>query len=92
MIVMAIKHQLAEYEAWKSVFDTFTPISRGALFHRVNRAVDDPNTVLVVCGFSSADDAGAFRDDPELKEKMRSAGVTSAPRFEIYEEVESAEA
>jgi hypothetical protein len=92
MIVMGIKHQVANYENWKSVFDTYTPVSRGALFHRVNRGVDDPNTVLVVCGFASADEASAFRDDAVLKDKMQSAGVTSAPRFEVYEQVDSSEA
>jgi hypothetical protein len=92
MIVMAIKHQVADYEAWKSVFDTYTPVSRGALFHRVNRAVDDPDTVLVVCGFRSADEASAFKGDAVLKEKMQAAGVTSAPRFEVYEQVATSEA
>jgi hypothetical protein len=91
MIVMAIKHQVADYSAWKAVFDTYTPVSRGALFNRVNRGVDDPNTVLVVCGFGSADEARSFQGDAALKEKMQSAGVTSAPRFEIYEQVDSSE-
>jgi hypothetical protein len=69
-----------------------TPVSRGALSYRVIRAVDDANTVLVVCGFRSAAGAGAFRDDPELTEKVRWAGVTSVPHFEMYHELESAQA
>lgn len=92
MILMAIKHHVQDYDAWKSEFDGFPPTAAGALFHRVNRAVDDPDTVLVVAGFRSADDARAFQTNPTLKEKMQAAGVVGAPRFELYEELETSEA
>lgn len=92
MILMAIKHQVQDYDAWKSVYDSYPPTADGALFARVNRAVGNPDTVLVVAGFESADDARAFQADPTLKEKMQSAGVLGAPRFELYEEVETSEA
>lgn len=89
MHVLAINHDVADYDQWKSVFDRFPPKVGGARFHRVNRNIDDPDNVTVVAGFDSADAARAFRDDPDLKEAMGEAGVASAPRFEIYEEVES---
>ena len=92
MILMAIKHQVQDYDAWKSVYDSYPPTADGALFARVNRAVGDPNTVLVVAGFDSAEDARAFQTDPTLKEKMQSAGIVSVPRFEIYEQVETSQA
>jgi len=92
MVVMEVHHQVADYDAWKKVFDSYAPLSRGALFYRINRGVDDPNTLLVVHGFRSTAEANAYRDDPVLKETMRGAGVTSAPRFEIYDEVESSQA
>lgn len=89
MYVMAINHDVEDYEAWKAVFDEYPPGSSGATFHRLNRNVDDPNNLTVVAGFTNLGDALAFRDDPTLKEKMGQAGVTSAPRFEIFEEVEA---
>ena len=89
MIVAAVRHSVADYDAWKAVFDSFPPTSRGALFARVNRSVDDPNVIAVVCGFESLDAAQAFLGSSELKEKMGEAGVTSEPRIEIYEEVEA---
>lgn len=92
MVLMAIKHQVRDYDAWKSVFDTYPPTAAGALFHRVNRSTEDGNTVLVVAGFASEAEAEAFRSNPELKDKMGEAGVVSAPRFEIYQEVEAREA
>ena len=92
MVLMAIQHQVRDYDDWKAVFDSFPPTHSGALFHRVNRAADDGNTVLVVAGFESQDEARAFQNNSTLKAKMEAAGVLGAPRFEIYREVEVVEA
>jgi heme-degrading monooxygenase HmoA len=92
MIVMAMQHRVNDYKAWKKVFDKFPPSAGGAVFHRVNRRVDDPNNVTVVCGWKSVEDAKAFGANPDLASKMGEAGVIGAPRIEIYEEVEVVEA
>jgi heme-degrading monooxygenase HmoA len=89
MKVLAINHDVADYDTWKAVFDQYPPSKGGALFHRVNRGVDDPNNITVVAGFESAEAAKAFASDPAVKAEMDRAGVTSAPRIEIFEEVES---
>ncbi len=89
VIVVAINHPVADYEAWKKVYDEENPVKLGhALFARVNRSVDDPNTITVVAGFESLEKARGFLDNPELKEAMERAGVTGSPRIEIYEELE----
>jgi heme-degrading monooxygenase HmoA len=89
MYVMAVNHDVEDYDRWKAGFDQYPPSKGGALFHRLNRNVDNPNNVSVVCGWNSVEDAIAFRDNPELKAKMGDAGVAGPPRFEIFEEVES---
>lgn len=89
MYVMAINHDVEDYQTWKNVFDTFPPSRGGARFHRVNRSIDNDNNVTIVAGFDTAEAAQQFRDNPDLKEAMGGAGVSGAPRFEIYEEVES---
>jgi len=87
MIVAAIRHSVSDYDQWKAVFDGYPPTAHGALFARVNRAVDDPNTIAVVAGFETLEAANAFLGSPELKAKMEEAGVSSEPRIELYEEV-----
>jgi len=87
MIIAAVRHSVSDYDQWKAVFDAFPPTGGGALFARVNRAVEDPNTIAVVAGFETLEAANAFLNDPELKAKMQEGGVTSEPRIEIYEEV-----
>ena len=89
MIVVAVQHTVADYEAWKSVYDERSPGTFGAIFARVNRLVSDPNTVTVVSGFESVDAANGMIESPDLKAAMDRAGVTSAPRIEVYEEAES---
>ena len=87
MIVVAIRHAVEDYDRWKAGFDAFPPTETGALFARVNRAVDDPNMVAVVAGYETLEVAKAFLDSPELKQKMQEAGVVGEPRIEFYEEV-----
>ena len=88
MYVMAVNHDVQDYETWKSVFDTF-PHAPGATFHRINRNIENDNNITVVAGFETAEAAQQFRDSPQLREAMGEAGVVGAPRVEIFEEVES---
>jgi len=89
MKVVAINHDVTNYDQWKAVFDEVPPKTMGARFHRINRSVDDANNITVVAGFDTVDDARAFLANEDLKEAMGRAGVTGAPRMEIFEEVES---
>lgn len=87
--VLAINHAVADFEKWKSVYDTNPPTTAGgAKFSRLNRGIDNPNLVTVVAGFDSLDTLKHFVADPQLKDAMHEAGVLGEPRFEIYEEVE----
>jgi len=89
MYIIAINHDVEDYDRWKAVFDTYPPSSGEATFHRINRNLDNPDNITVVAGFDTADKALNFRDDPDLKGAMADAGVVGTPRFEIFEEVES---
>jgi hypothetical protein len=89
MYTMAVNHDVEDYDRWKTVFDEYPPSVGKAKFHRINRNVDNPNNITVIAGFETLDAALGFRDNPDLKDAMGRAGVTSAPRIEIYEEVEN---
>ncbi len=89
MKVVAINHDVADCDQWKAVFDEIPPKTMGARFHRINRSVDDANNITVVAGFDTVEAARAFLANEDLKEAMGRAGVTSAPRMEIFEEVEA---
>ena len=89
MIVTVIRHPVADYAAWKTIFDENHPGTMGALFSRINRDLGDSNTVAVVAGFATADAANSFANNPDPKAAMDRSGVTSQPRIEMYEEVEA---
>jgi hypothetical protein len=55
MYVLAINHQVEDYDRWKAVFDALSPKEGGASFHRINRDVDDPNVITVVAGWADVD-------------------------------------
>ena len=87
--IAAVNHTVADYEAWKKIYDDFPKASQGVRFARVNRNVDDPNNITVVHGFDTVEDARTFLQNEELKAAMAQAGVTGPPRIEIFEEVEA---
>jgi hypothetical protein len=89
MAILAINHDVEDFDAWKKVYDDFPKQRLGVRFARVNRNVDDPNNITVIHGFESVDAARAFVQNTELKGAMAQAGVSGAPRIELFEEVES---
>lgn len=91
MFVLAVNHDVEDYDRWKAVFDEHPPAKGGAAFHRVNRNVDSVNNVTVVAGFPTEESARAFVGDSALRDAMQRAGVQGVPRIELYEEVEAVE-
>ena len=65
MINTAIRHSVTDYGKWKSVYDTFLPTTAGAKYARVNRSVEDPNTVTVVAGFDTLEFGEVIREQPD---------------------------
>jgi len=72
-----VTHEVADYVAWKHVFDEHADARRraGILGTHINRSVDDPNLVNV---YLAAGDFGAIRaflGNEDLKATMLRAGV-----------------
>jgi voltage-gated potassium channel Kch len=80
-----------DYERWYPAFIEFGEVRRGhgATGHVIYRSVDDPNTVVVVNDFATADGARAFMEDPSLKDAMARGGVDSVPQFWLCDEADS---
>jgi hypothetical protein len=79
MVRMFIRHEVADYDAWRAVYDSFDRSGLGVTDHAVYRSLDDPNDVTVSHDFESADAARSFASASQLEGAMRSAGVTSTP-------------
>ena len=86
---LACRHTVADYSAWRAVYDEVEPIraQHGCTDQQVFRLPADANDVFITHVFPSVHQATAFADDPAFAEAMKRAGVTSAPRIEIFESV-----
>jgi hypothetical protein len=81
MTTLFVRHTVADYAAWRRIFDDFAPSHEalGVTDKAVYQAADNANDVTVTHEFATLEAAKAFADSPELKSAMHDAGVTSAP-------------
>lgn len=86
-----VQHHVVDYDRWFPVFTEHQAVRQqhGATGHSVNRSVADPNTIVVVTDFASADGARAFTQDPSLRAAMERGGVDGAPQVWIVEEADA---
>ena len=85
-----IIHEVADYEAWKKVFDGAAAMRReaGERSYQVLRYQDDPNRIVHFSVWTSIDDAKRFFESPRLVQIRKEAGVKS-PDFIYLEELEA---
>ena len=90
MVTLVVFHHVADYESWKTVFDEHERVRReyGQLEHRVFRAVDDPNRVVVHNDFPTEEAGRGLMNDPSLPAAMKRAGVTDEPWLGLIERVD----
>ena len=76
-----LRHKVADYAAWRSVYDADAPrrTEAGLQEMGVYRDANDENTILIVWGAQDVNAFKAMMESPELADKMKEAGVTSAP-------------
>jgi quinol monooxygenase YgiN len=84
MQYVLIFHEVADYPAWKKVFDSAARMRRdaGERRYQVLKYEQDPNRIVHFSGWTSIADARRFFESPELVRIRAEAGV-KAPEF-IY--------
>jgi hypothetical protein len=81
MATLFVRHQAADYAAWRRMYDAFQPKAKtlGVQSDAVYQAADDPNNITVTHEFATLEAAQAFAGSPELRAAMHDAGVVGAP-------------
>jgi len=90
--IALVRHPVADFDAWKKVYDDFAPIQteHGVRGHQVLRSIENPNDIIVTHTFDSREAARAFFAMPELKETMSEAGVDAdSVEISYFDEVET---
>ena len=83
MVRMFVRHQVADYPAWRSVYDSIdeTRASMGVTGKAAFRSTADDCDVTIWHDFESEDAAQAFASSPVLHDAMERAGVQGAPQI-----------
>ena len=92
MQYVLIIHEVADYPAWKQVFDGAAGIRKeaGERSFQVLRSENDANRIVHFSAWTSIADARRFFESPRLVQIRKDAGV-KAPEFIYLESIESGE-
>jgi hypothetical protein len=84
MAKIFMNHPITDYDAWRPVFDVDAPRREAAGLTNVAvlRAVDDPNSIWLVCD-GDPDRFNEMMQDPDLAGAMQKAGVSGPPQVFI---------
>ena len=87
---MHVGFKVNNYDRWKEGYDASAEQRKasGEISFQVFRNVDDPNIVTVLSVQESAEKVQAFMDSPDIKARMKAAGVIELGRMLILEEMD----
>ncbi|MDP4220173.1 MAG: hypothetical protein Q8916_10520 [Bacteroidota bacterium] len=90
MARLIVKHKVADFSAWKTVFDSMHGVRlvHGWTGHEIYRDPQDPNLVMIVNKVKTIEGAKSYGSSPELHEAMKKAGVTSVPEITLMNDEE----
>lgn len=85
--IIGIKHKVADYDKWRKEYDAHDSIrmAYGISHYMIGRGIDDANMIIVIDKINDVPKAKEFSVLPDLKEKMKKAGVISKPEFTYYD-------
>jgi heme-degrading monooxygenase HmoA len=88
MAYMLVRHNVQDYEAWKSVFDSVSDLRRrnGERSYQILRGENGSDSLVALFEWDNLDNARRFASSAELKEAMQRAGVVGKPEVLFLEE------
>lgn len=81
MAHMLVRHKVADFEKWKSVYGEHRTAREAAGLKDLHlwRNEGDPSEVILLFEMSDVSKAKKFANSPDAKEKMQGAGVQGSP-------------
>lgn len=89
MITVLVRHQVADFNRWKPVFDGALDMRRegGEQQYKLFHDIHDPNDLTLLVEFGSRTEAEKFFQTPEVLEEMKKAGVIGQPQITLLTEM-----
>jgi quinol monooxygenase YgiN len=90
MPYVLIIHEVADYPAWKKVFDAAVDLRRdaGERSYQVLSYYNEPNKIVHFSQWTSIEDAQRFFQSPQLV-KIRAAAGVQSPEFIYLDQLEA---
>ena len=90
MSYVMVRHKIADYAKWKRVVDAAKPWRKasGEKSFYVCRNSKNPNDLMVWCEWDGAAGMQKFMKSPELRKRMKEAGVISKPEIHFFNKME----
>lgn len=78
MATMIVNHKVADFNTWKSVFDSLytTRKNYGCTGEKIYRGSNDPNELVIFTQWGNPDEAKQYGSSQELKDAFKNGGVT----------------
>jgi antibiotic biosynthesis monooxygenase (ABM) superfamily enzyme len=88
MAYMFVRHNVKDYEAWKSVFDSVSDLRKrnGEKSYQILRQGNGSKELVALFKWDNLDNARKYAASPELKAAMERAGVIGKPEILFLEE------
>lgn len=92
--VIVIKHEVADYNKWRSEYDAHDSIrmAYGISHFVIGRGMDNNNMIVVIDKINDINKAKEFSGLPDLKVKMKKAGVKGPAMFSYYDVIRNDDA
>ena len=83
MPTLFLKHKVSNYDSWRPAYDGHAGKRNEAGLKEIGvyRDSRDPNDLLIVWAADDLNKAKTFISSPDLKTRMKEAGVVSDPKF-----------
>ncbi len=81
MSIVIFRHKVKDFATWKPIFDS-TEAARKAAGEKSVQVIQvegDPNDVILVCNYTSADGVKGLMATTEIQEAMQRSGVLGEP-------------
>ena len=90
MPYVLVRHKVADYAKFKSIFDEHGAVRKASGFkgHHLFRNADDPNELVILLEGDDLEKARQFGQSEDLRQSMQQAGVIDQPDMYFLDEVE----
>lgn len=89
MVCVLIRHKVADYPKWRSVFDSSIAFRQagGETNCRIFRTPDNGDELTLFFEWETMGKARQFMNSPELRSRMQQAGVVGQPEIHFLGEL-----